>query len=481
MIAFFLGGLALFLYGQFLIEKDIQKTSRHYLRALIRLLTKHRITAILVGSILTVGMQSSTVPILTLIDLVNMGLLKLGSAIGIVLGASIGTTVTVQILSFDVERFALWLVIIGFFISRLMKYGHGELVVGLGFIFYGMYLMGCGVALIRETNLAGFLYTNPIQNMLGAFILTMVSQSTLAPMGIGIALIRNGGLGLANAIPIILGSHVGAGVLPLIYSWRISGSDVGRQLGIANLIYRVIGVVLFIPLIGPLASIIHWLSVGPDRQFANAHTIFTLSIVALFLPLTGLYTSFIKKIIPERGLHFVQRDLTMQKTRLAQEVYNILNDSIRLWEEDNLKEIEKIEKRCFSIHLLKEDIFKQTIDIGLAEWVNELAKISDIIGTKLVNLARKRVLQGIDFSIEGLNEILTIHRRIIDESNTNPDNQIESLISASFKRHIERMQKGFKETRETVSLHTDALAILEYIHWHVQKIQGLTLQSKVFV
>lgn len=469
MIASFLGGLALFLYGQFLLERNIQKTSRLVLRAITKLLTRRRITAILAGSFLTIGMQSSTIPALTMIDLINIGVLKLGGAFSIVMGVSIGTTIIVQMISFNLAGYALWFIIIGFLISRLCRYSQGELLVGLGFMFYGIYLMGRGVAFLGSVSI------NPMQNMLGAFILAIASQSTLAPMAVGVTLVREGGLGLSQAIPIILGSHIGAGVLPLIYSWRISGTTTGRQLGIANLIYRILGVLVFLPLIWLLADVSHgvtqWFGAGPGRQLANAHTLFTLATVGLFIPFIAPYMWFIKKIVPFRELPPVQEDLSGQEIRLAEEVYKILNDSMRLWDEDSPREIEKIEKQCFSIRLLKEGILKYATDISLLETVNNLVKISDIIGCELINLARKRILQGLDFSIEGLNEVLAIHRRIIEEFRNPEEKDIDSLISESFSGHINRMRKGFRETQETSSLHTDALTVLEHLHWHVREIK----------
>lgn len=458
MLAYFLGGLAFFLYGQFLLEWSIQKASRVYLRAFVKLLAKHKFTAVFLGAILTIGMQSSTVSVLTLIDLINFGILQLGTAIGIVLGSSIGTTIIVQAISLNLSGYALWFIILGFLISRLIRYPRGELLIGLGFMLYGIYLMGHGEVLFKDIN--------PIVNMIGAFILTVISQSTLAPLAVGITLIRDSGMSLGNAIPLILGAHIGAGVLPLIYSWKISGTTIGRQLSIANLVYRIVGVLIFLPLIGVCVTAVQWMSTNPARQLANAHTLFTLAIVCLFIPFTGLYTRFIKKILPKE--EFLKKGLRLDLEGEKKKVYKLLNDSIKLWEEDRLGRIDKIEKQVLSKHLLKEGP-----DIKLLETIANLERISNIIGIGLVDLSRKRILQGLDFSIEGLNEVLDIHKRIIEEFRTNTfDPQIDSLISASFAAHINRMRKGFRETKETSSLHADALALLEHIHWCIKKLMA---------
>lgn len=457
-----LGGLALFLYGQFILEQNLQKTSRIYLRAFIKLLARYRFTAVVVGAVLTIGMQSSTISVLALVDLINLGVLQLGTAVGIMFGSGIGTSIIIQAISFNPAGYALWFIIFGFLISRLIRYAKGEFLIGLGFMFYGIYIMGQGAVLFKN------MPVSPAGSMIGAFVLTVISQSTLASLAVGITLIRDGGMGLANAIPIIMGAHIGAGILPLIYSWKVSGTAVGRQLGIANLIYRILGVLIFIPLIGLCVIVTQRISANPVRQLANAHTLFTLATVVLLIPFAGLLTRFVKRIVPvkETIRGDLRLDLRQEKEDMIEKVYELLKESIKLWEEDSLGRIDKIEKQALSKHLLKEGP-----DIKLLETIANLERISNIIGIGLVDLSRKRILQGLDFSMEGLNEVLNIHRCIIDEFRTRMFNkEIDSLISASFAAHVNRMGKGFRETKETGLLHTDALALLEQIHWYIRKL-----------
>lgn len=465
-MAYLLGGLSLFLYGQFLLERSIQKFSRIHIHAFIKLLARHRLIAVLIGALLTIGMQSSTIAILNLLGLINLGVLHLGTAVGIVLGASIGTTITVQAISFNIAGYAMWFIAVGFVLSKLLRYARGELLIGLGFMFYGIYLMGQGADVFKQ-----IYFGNPFLNLLGAFVLTVISQSTLAPMAVGISLMREGASGLNGVIPIILGAHLGAGILPLVYSWQITGTNAGRQLGIANLIYRIISVMVILPFIGLLADVSLSVSHSPARQLANAHTLFTLFTAGFFIPFAAQYADFIRWLLPEREtVKNVSRGNPLdEKKELMQKVYKLLNDSMRLWEEENLKEIDRIEKECFSAPALRMPT--PDADTGILEDITDLEKIAGIIGTKLVDMARRRIMQGLDFSIEGLNEVLNIHRRIAEEFKLKTyDKEIDPLISSSFKAHIDRMRKGFRETKETSALHTDALALLEEMHWRVGKI-----------
>lgn len=508
MIASFLGGLALFLYGQFLLERTLQKTSQVYLRGIIRLLTKYRGTAILAGSIMAVGMQSSTIPVFTLIGLINRGVLQLGQAVGIVLGASIGTTITVQAMSFDLAGYALWFIIVGFFISKIENNGKGRFLMALGFMFYGIRLIGSGVTIFRATSFgSSFLNgacTSPIVNMTGSFILTVLSQSTLAALAVGIVLIRDGGLNISCAIPIILGAHLGAGILPVIYSWKISGNVTAKQLGIANLLYRAMGVLAFSPLIVPLAKASQFVTqlagAGSVRQLANAHTIFVLAAAALFYPLVAPYVKFIKKLIPEKRESSEEAeknigDLKKAEIELAEGVHRILKDSLVLWETNRIRDIDEIEKQGMFLRSLEDNVWRYMTGFNdilldkknkdMLKIIGNLGDIGDIVGNRLVDLAKRRVIQGLNFSIEGLSEVISIHKHIISGFGAvikglkdgkvsveidKVDKNIDLLISDSYKSHINRVCKGFSETKGTRLLHTDAVTLLEYIQRHVQKI-----------
>lgn len=537
MISSFLGGLALFLYGQFLLERSLQKASQIHLRGILKLLTRYRGTAILTGGILAVGMQSSTIPVFTLIGLINRGALQLGQAIGMVLGASIGTTVMAQAITFDITGYALWFIIIGLVIYKIARYSVGELFTGFGFMFFGMHLIASGVALFKATSFGDTflngLYASPYQNMIGAFILTLISQSTLAALAVGIILMRGGGLGISCAIPIIFGAHIAAGILPLVYSWKISDTAIGRQLGLTNLLYRIACVVIFIPLMTPLIKFssltIQWFGAAPFRQLANAHTIFVLASAAIFSPFIMPYMKFIKRILPEKKKYYETErhlrnnidKLKQEEIQLAEGVDELLKSSLSLWEEISLKEIYKIERQGYALRSIEDNAWEYaggSKDISLApknenvlKVISNMGDIANVIGNRLVDLTRRKIIQGLNFSIEGLNEVLNIHRHIIDEFNivlknlknkkdftpleADPtcrdvaapiyrgerpptgsselkvfDEKIRLLISASYKSHLNRITKGFQESRETRLLHTDAITLLEYVHWDIQKI-----------
>lgn len=500
MLISFLGGLALFLYGQFLLENTLQKTSRIYLQGIFRLLSRSKTTAILTGSILAVGMQSSTIPVFTLIGLINRGILQLGQAIGIIIGASIGTTITVQVITFNITGYSLWFIIAGLFISKILKYTKAEILAGFGFMFYGISLISGGVTLFKGTPFGNFflsgICTNPFQNMLGAFVLTILSQSTIAALAVGIVLIRNGGMEISCAIPIILGAHLGAGILPLFYSLKVRETGPAGQLGIASFLYRAIGVILFLPFLTPFTKltcvISQFFGAGPERQLANAHTIFVITTAGVLSLFVNPYVKFVKKIISKEKIRAkekldISEILKNAETKMLEGTFQAFCDSLCLWEENSLKKINIIERQCRSLRQTEERTWKKLtgkrnmrIEEKEEKSLKTIGNLGDITDNvyRTVDLARRRILQGLNFSIEGLTEILNIHKSIIGEFELikqnkniqNLDNEIESLISASYKSHIERVSKGFHETKETRLLHTDAITLLEYIHWHIKKI-----------
>jgi len=515
MLSYFLGGLALFLYGQFVVERGVQQTGRIYLRTLVKLLTKHRITAVIVGSILAVGMQSSTVPVLTLINLINVGVAQLGQALGMVLGASVGTTVIVQAISFDISKYGLWLIVLGFVITKFTRRIRGDFFIGFGFIFYGLYLLGNSVSVFKETqagvNLIHWLSINPFRTMAGAFILTVLSQSTLAPLAVGISLVREGGVSLAHVIPIIFGAHIGAGIVPLVYSWRKSFSLIGRQLSVANMVFRIVGGVIFMPLVTVLAQAAQYFSSLPARQLANAHTILVVITAIIFVPIITPLKQILSKFLPERSdacLGFgenadPEKFLKEEEERIARDVCELFNSAMKLWEDDNDIGINKIESRSIKIRKMVDRLMQYAaINIcgardskyyeKIVERVHNACKINDIIGNTLTNFARRRIVSGRDFSMEGLNEMLMLHKLIMAkfesvmktvyndgdvEKNSGVDADIKKSINESFSAHLSRINKGFRETKETRMLHMDAIAMLQYIHWCLGKMEGESFRT----
>ncbi len=528
----FIGGLVFFLYGQQLLERALQKTSRFRLQRLFQLLTSHKFAALLLGSLFAIGTQSSTAAVTTLVSIVNAGLLRLPQAVGMLLGASIGSTIMVQVIAFRVANYGLLLVAVGFILSRV--YGakwsaEGKLLFGLGLMFYGISLMGQGISIFKETTAgASFLHSvcsRPAVSLIASFFITLICQSTLVPLAVGITLVQDGGLPLVNVLPVILGSHLGASILPLVASWKSNRSRAAKQLAWANFGYRFFSAVIFLPLLVPWAaltgvatSVFIKDSVSSGRLLANAHTIFTLFGVMLFLPLTRIITAVLLRLIPEKEpekkiLRYLSSSVITspeqivaaarkELSSLADQVQQLFNRAMEMWEKDSFRQLINIEIKAKKNNLRQEAFSRYLTKLPRsqmpADWAQEelrllgiahnVQKINNAVSWDLLRIFKNKISQGANFSIEGLNELLTMHKQLMVEMRMlavvlgDKDegqniavlrDKIDALFRDSHLAHIERLHRGFPETRETSSLHLEAVTVLEHIHGYLLKIFDL--------
>ena len=208
------GGVALFLYGIKLMSEALQFIAGDRMRKLIGTLTKTPLRGIFVGILVTVLIQSSTGTTVMTVSFVNSGMLNLTQAIGIIMGANIGTTVTAQIIAFKIEAFALPLIAAGVVLSMCTKKKQlsymASGIVGLGLLFMGMqFIEGAAGVISKHKDLLLTLSSNPFTGVVAGIILTIIIQSSAATIGLTMALASQGLIDLDAAIPIILGTNVG--------------------------------------------------------------------------------------------------------------------------------------------------------------------------------------------------------------------------------------------------------------------------------
>ena len=221
------GGVALFLYGIKLLSSALQSLAGDKLRQLLGELTKTPLRGILVGIIVTVLIQSSAGTTVMTVSFVNTGLLSLKQALGLIMGANIGTTITAQLLAFNIDTLALPLLFVGVFSSMLFSRKQiGYLasgLIGLGLVFMGMQTMKSASGVIAQhKDLLLFLSSNPLTGVLAGIILTALVQSSAATIGLTIAVASQGLITLDAAIPIILGDNIGTTLTAIVVSLNAS-------------------------------------------------------------------------------------------------------------------------------------------------------------------------------------------------------------------------------------------------------------------
>ena len=313
------GGLALFIYGMTVMGNGLEKISGGRLERILEKLTSKVIYGVLVGALVTGLIQSSSATTVMVVGFVNAGIMSLGQAVGVIMGANIGTTVTSQILRMgDISSDMLILqmlkpaslsaivAVIGFVLYVTNKKGtrhdFGQILLGFGVLFYGMGAMEAAVAPLRDSPALINLFTmfsNPLLGILMGTLVTAVIQSSSASVGILQALSSTGVIPFAAAVPIILGQNIGTTVTALISS--LGGSRNGKRAALIHLYFNVIGTAAFMLVIYGIRNLLpFWDDPVNLGGIANFHLIFNTFTVLLLFPFTKLLVKLAERTLPNK-------------------------------------------------------------------------------------------------------------------------------------------------------------------------------------
>ncbi len=336
-------GLAIFVWGMQMMSDGLQKVAGERMKGILRFFSQNRFVALLAGAGVTAVIQSSSASTVMVIGFINAGLLNLAQAVGIIIGTNIGTTITAQIVSFDVSVLAMPAIIVGlllYFVNWKGIRGFGETVLGFGFLFFGMVIMsdeltGIGSFPSVEKLFATFNCTPvngvmPFGAVMGALaiglIVTMIIQSSSASTGIIIALGAGGLVDFYTAIPLILGANIGTTVTAQLAA--ITANRVAKQAALAHTLFNVFGTILMLVFFYvpwgrsgiPVFCYIVDAMTGGDafaaipqnvpRHIANAHTLFNVFTAIILLPFVPQLARLCEKIIPagSRKVKYVSLD-----------------------------------------------------------------------------------------------------------------------------------------------------------------------------
>ena len=458
MIVSLLGGLALFLYGMSMLGSGLEKLSGGRLEQTLEKLTNNVFKGVLLGALVTGAIQSSSA---TTVILVNARILKLRQAIGIIMGANIGTTVTAHILrlsDLSSDNFFLMLLkpttlapvvgIIGILmvmVGKKQKYKTlGEILLGFCILFTGMFNMEAAVSPLSESpEFAGLFasLSNPVIGVLVGAGVTAIIQSSSASIGILQALSSTGIITWSSAIPIILGQNIGTCITPILAS--IGASKNAKRTAAVHLSFNIIGTCVFLIVIYTIQSISpfsFWDLPIDKGGIANFHTTFNVCVTLMFLPFVGLLEKLVIRLIPDQqtadevddpaialddrlltspGLAIQHcRDAVLQMGKLARKNFSA---SVRQLEQYNHKEAEKIREREDTIDRLEDRLGNYMLKIpqdnlseqssatisALLHILSEFERIGDY-SINLVEFAENMESTGAEFSPQAQFELTTI-------------------------------------------------------------------------
>lgn len=526
-----LGGMSLFLYGMQLCSDGLQKAAAGKLKGILHKLTANRVLAVIVGAVVTALLQSSSATTVMLVGLTNAGLMQLTQTFGVILGADIGTTFTVQLIAFNIYDYALLIVTIGFlciFAAKKQRTRYiGQVILGFGLIFYGISVMAQSVLPLRDspifTNLITQFAAQPLLALLVAAVFCASVHSSAATIGLALSLSGQGLLPLETAIYIMLGANIGTTATALLSS--IGTIRESKQVALAHVLFKVLGVLICIPFTGPFTQMVSHTATDVTRQIANAHTIFNVGITLIFLPFVGLLAKLIERLIPQNASaeplnkpKFLDRqalgspslalDLAEQEVLRVADIVRGMVDSvgqlIEGWQEvlvvETRKREEAVDSLCVEISHYLSDASQNSLSevesqrmVRLLQVLNDLEHVGDTM-TGLAHQAQKKINGGLSFSEPGQKEMIEFYNRVHDiftqamkslaEGNGDLAKavlvaQTEAVLEERElrERHIARLQAGLSLSRETSSIHLDALMGLRRIADHAAGIAHTVLDG----
>ena len=471
-----LGGVALFMYGMQLMGENLQRVAGAKLQKILEKLTGMLVMGVVLGTVVTAVLQASGATIVMAIGLVNAGMLNLQQAFGVTMGACIGTTMTGQLVAFKLTDYIMGFVFIGYMMQILAKRSStrflGMVILGFGILMTGMELMGMAMRpMAQEAWFITFVTEvskHPFWGLIFGMIATILMQSSSASIGILIALGMNGLISLETALPIMLGANIGSASPAVLAS--LSGTTTSQRLSLANVLYKVIGVIVAMCFLPQFVKLIIWIS--PDgniaREIANGHTIFNIVNTICFMPLTKSFLNLVEKILPEKGEMVPMKPVYLDENMLhtpgvamglaGKEVLRmgyICRKNV-VFALDSLNHFNKKKVKYVLAHepiidKLEMDITQYITKIAYTELSEDLAEkhtdllhaVNDLerIGDHAKTLA-KRSVQIVDepviFSEEAKKELRTLAKMVVDVNST----ALRALANSDAKLATQAVQKA---------------------------------------
>ena len=522
-----IGGLALFLYGLSLLSGGLQKVAGHRLRLVLEKLTNRPVKGIFVGLFITATIQSSSITTVTLLGLINSGLMSLEQAVGVVLGAEIGTTVTAQIISFKIGSMFFPLIAVGFFLfffGKKDKYKQlGQIILGFGILFLGMHTMSSTLRPLRDNDFLIKTLTNfgkvPGLGIIAGAVFTGIIQSSSATTGLVIAMGKENIINLNSAIPIILGANIGTCVTALIAS--IGSSLSAKRAAMSHLMFNVIGVLLFFPFLKHFAQLVSLTSLELPRQIANAHTIFNTTMTCIMLPATGFLIALVKKMVPgeeiraDKGIMYLDDKLlytpsiaigqakkeTMRMAAIVSEMLNNSEKALLTGEKKFILPVLKNEESVDELDNMIESYLtkishrslsqEQSREIAiLVHSISDIERVADHTHNiaELVEYMKKEKIKFSKTAIEELKEIFDAAKQSYTEAinvlSTKDAELAQKVLDLEVvvdhmqkeleKNHFERLKKGICKA-EAGPIYLDIIRNLERVSDHAHNIAYVTI------
>lgn len=503
-----LGGVAVFLLGMNTASENLQRLASDRIRDIVTTLAKKPFWGIFLGIGLTMILQSSGAVTSLLVGLGSAAVISLPQVMSVILGAAIGSTLTVQVLSFDIAHFGLPTFAISFFVYFLSRRRalrtSAAAMMGFGLLFFGLEMVRAGTEHLRDVEqfqtLVKTLSDNPLYATLLTAFFTAVVHSSAMVILVGMSLTSHGIITLHDCTFWIFGANIGTTAIALIAA--SGGNYVGRQVAWAHAFYKIASVIIFFPLAGYLAE---YFSTGSiERDVANINTVYNLAAAAIFYPFLRKGADIVEKLFPpspdeiQFSVKYLKKKdweshsvivahAEREALRMADIVTSMIEDSLKMFRREDPELIENMRRRDDHADILARELnlyLAQQLDsapeglrqqmLKLMYFVTDLEAAADVVDNQLLELAQKKHHIKVDFSTDGWKDLEDIsnavsqiaHMAIACFQTQDKDlaakvifhkRNIRRLEARMRESHMSRLVKGTPESIRTSSIHLDVL------------------------
>ncbi len=527
------GGIALLLWGLHMVQSGILRAFGADLRCILGTALRNRGTAFIAGVGITALLQSSTATALMTATFVGDGLVGLVPALAIMLGANVGTTLIVQVFSFDVSSVAPVLLVIGVIAfnrsARTRIRDLGRVAIGLGLMLLSLHILLDTLAPAENAPNVRALLTAatgmPLLNVVFGAALAWAAHSSVAVVLLVMSLSYSNFITPVVAFALVIGANLGSAINPLIEGGGLK-NPITRRLPLGNLINRVVGCALVLPFLEPVVKALTAIDPNSVRLVADFHSLFNLALAAIFIvplpafakllewllpkpaispdPSTPIYLDAAAIGTPSLALTCAARETLhmgdLVETMLRQTIVAMMNDDRKL-----VSEIERTDNTVDKLHeaikLYVTKITRESLDdregrraMEIISFTINLEHIGDIIDKNMMELAAKKIKNHLKFSEDGAAELQNFHRRVLENlklalgvfisGDVKIARQlIEEKIAireaerVASENHLARLREGRLASIETSSLHLDILRDLKRIHSHICSVAYPVLEA----
>lgn len=530
----FIGGLGIFLFAIQYMSSGLQKAAGDKMRELLARYTSNPIKGVIVGIVVTVLIQTSSGTTVMTVGLVNAGLMTLRQAIGVIMGANIGTTITAFIIGIKIEDFALPIIALGAFLLFFMKkktYQYtGQVIFGFGTLFLGLKTMGDGLKPLRDLPVFQEfiidLSHNPVLGVLVGTIFTVIVQSSSATIGILQTIADEGMISLLAALPVLFGDNIGTTVTAVLAG--LGATVAAKRAAAVHVIFNVVGTIIFVLALPLVHSFVAWLGELTEAnirmQIAYAHGIFNFTNTLLQLPFVALLAALVSKLIPgemkelEFGPKYLdQRLLSTPSVGLGQAQHEVLrmghiakeslNDAanyfftknervgnLAMQKEELINDLEK-KSIAYLVKLQQSSLSPQESGKAsmLMQAINDIERIGDH-AENIVELAEYSVTHKVEFSDKATAEL----KEMIDTTDQTIDQALQALANddkplakevLENESKLDRMEREFRKAHirrlnqnmcdgNAGAVFLDMLSNLERIGDHAKNIAQYVLYGE---